>query len=519
MKDSNIFRSEAALSRRGFIGFTATAGTLLALTGCGPSGGASTAGNSNALKKIVIATSADPQPQLVMQANQTNCPWQRLVFNHLTDLDTSGKPQPVLAQSWETSADGLTTTLKIRQGVKFHDGREMTGEDVVFSLNRAKEEAAGCQLRSVANLIQEGSASGNTVTLKLSKPTSQLFDLFQLVPVVDQKTLDGLQGGKQVIGTGPYKWKSFSPGATVQLEKNPDYWVSGAPHFEAVEIAIITQSQALIAAARSNRSQITQGLSPLDLSTISGGDVQTPNSGGIEAFVVGLDASTAPFNNLKVRKAIAKAIDRNRINDQVFKGSAEVSNLWWGKGTPGWDEKTANTYTYKPDEAKKELEALGLAGTEVPFTVNSGDLVARAILDIVRNNFEAAGLKATPNVIETTDFVARNSKGALGPMFLHRTGFGSLSPATTATATAHLRPNGGTHFTSPEYERLISAAQSANQDNVAAANAALGAYMVDQAFNLALVQRAPALAVNKSIKDFKTTNAFQYIILDQTTAG
>ncbi len=95
---------------------------------------------------------------------------------------------------------------------------------------------------------------------------------------------------------------------------------------------------------------------------------------------------------------------------------------------------------------------------------------------------------------------------------MHTTGFGSLSPVACVTATAHLKPNGGTHFSSPEYTRLIKAASTAGEDTRAAANAALGSYLVEQAFNLPLVIAPPPMVVDSEVRDLRITTAFRYLL-------
>jgi len=506
--------TEFAVGRRNFIGLGVGATATIALGSL--SACSSSAGGSGSVAKLVVANSTDPSPQLVMQANQTNYSWQRLVFNNLTTRGKSGAPTAQLAKSWEVSPYGLQVTLHLRDDVEFHDGRKFTGKDVAFALEYAKNPAAGCQLASIAGLVEKVQTAADSVELTLRQPTSQLFDLFEIMSIVDERSVSRLQGGDKVIGTGPFIWGNYKPGASVSFARNDKYW-GGRPRLETVENAIITQSQALIAAARSNRAQITQGLTPLDLSTLSGSDFEAPVVGGIEAYLVGLDASKAPFDRLEVRQAIARSIDRDRIFKQVFQSQGSVSNLWWPDTTPGWSSETANRWSYDPAKARQDLASLGAAGLALPITVNAGDLVARAIFEVVRFNLAEAGLKPQPNILEATEFLDKNSKFALGPAFLHRTGFGSLSPATCATATPHIKPDGGTHFSTPEYVKLIAQAQKASADKVAAANAALGSYMVEQAFSLALIQRPPAIVTSKSLRNLETSSAFQYLELDKAS--
>ncbi|KRC65827.1 hypothetical protein ASE12_14315 [Aeromicrobium sp. Root236] len=496
------------MSRRSFLVLSAAATAVLA-SGCATSSD----GGSSRSTTMTLAQPGEPNFGAAMQAFAGNSLWEHLVFDYLTELDENHEPQPLVAKSWKQSDDLRTLTLTLRDDVVFHSGRPLTSADVKYSLEQAAIPENLSQLAGVAQSIASMRPTddhGLVITLK--QPSNRLFELFEITPMVDKETYKQAAAGKLVVGTGPFSWVNYRAGNALKLKKNPKYW-GGESELTSVTILIIKQSQALIASARSGRTQLTDGLTPLDADTIgSNGKLRVESVGGVQCYVVGLDASTKPFNDIKARQAVAKALDRGRIAKQVYKNSASPTNLWWPKNTPGWDQKTNTTWTYDPDAARAELDALGLVGTSIPVTVNSSDLIALAIFDIVRNNLEAAGLKVKPQILEGAAFVERNVAGKLGTCFVHATGFGSLSPVACASATAHLKPDGGTHFTSPKYLQLIAAAGAADKDHVAAANAALGQYLVDQAFNLPLVMSPPPLVVSKEVEgNVKVSTAFHYL--------
>src|SRR5690606_5487915 len=136
---------------------------------------------------------------------------------------------------------------------------------------------------------------------------------------------------------------------------------------------VIGQPQAIMSAVRSDRVQVAQGLGPSDADLLLSSDstIERLTAGGPECYVLGMNASPDIFSDLARRQAVAIAIDRDRINEQVFGGIGQVSNLWWFDTTPGWDEATANRWRYDPDRARSEVSRLGLEGVEIPITVQS----------------------------------------------------------------------------------------------------------------------------------------------------
>lgn len=494
------------LTRRGFLGASLASGAVFLTPGLVASMAA--AQDKTAL---VFAQSGDPLPNAVMQANNFNQLYERLVFDNLTVFDEEHQPQPRLATAWEMSADLTEMTLHLRTDAKFHSGRPMTAADVIYSLEQAALPDNLSQMRALAAVIASAEAVDDaTVRLKLSEPTGRLFELFELTPIVDKETFADIKGGQKVVGTGAFVWKSYQPGNAIMLEANPGHW-GGAPTVNSIQVLIIRDAQALIAALRSNRADAIFGLTHLDVATI-GPNVKRVDSGGRETYIVGLDASSAPFNDLAARQAVAKAIDRERINKQVFRGAGTATSLWWTEGTPGWSEELSNHWKYDPETAKAEIEKLGLAGTRLPVTVNGADLVNKAVFDIVRNNLEAIGFVVEPQIIDGAEFNSRNSSLSLGTCFLHKTGFGSLSAVACATATLHLKPDGGTHFNSPEFQSLIAEASLATAEAQVEANGKLGTYLVEQAFNLPNVAVRPPIVTSPTLPDLETTNAFQYIM-------
>lgn len=444
------------------------------------------------------------------------------VFNYLTKVSGTAM-QPELATKWESRDGGRTFVMQLRRDVRFHSGRPMQARDVVFSLNQIADPKNASQAIVVMKDVEDVSATGKyEVTIRLREPTSLLPALFFVAPVVDQESFDELRSGEKVVGTGPFVWKSWKPGVQLDLARNDHYWQSGRPRLTACNLIPFANAQALATALRSRRVEFTESLPAREAATLNGDQVEVENDTSLpgEAYHLGLNVTEPPFDRLEVRQALGYALDRRRVLDQVFKGYGEVSCLWWPKQTPGWSADTAHHYEYDPDRAKRMLAQAGVAGLSVPLTANGGKAELRAVFDIVRYDLEQVGLHVKANLLEGNQFRVHNQGGDLGPMFVHRTGFGGLGPAACTLFSAPLRPDKGTtHFATDRYRKLIEGCVHATGDGLADANAALGSYMVDQAFNLNIVLgRAPIIHTPR-LRGYEIGSAQPYLDLTDAYLG
>ncbi len=434
---------------------------------------------------VTVASSGDPKPQLVLAGNQANWSWQMGVFETLTLFDEASVPQPLLATKWAVAADGLSMDITLRDDVHFHTGRLMTADDVKFSIESSLDPLFGSQLTSVAKQFTSIDVISDTeLTLKFAQPVPNIFDYFEITSIIDKETVAGLKDGSQVVGTGPFVWDTWNPGTSLKLVRNDDYWGPKA-YLDGIDIATITDQTALVNAVRSSQTDYAIGLSGVDVAAFSKDPafkvIETTGS----VYPLGMNVTIAPFDKPEVRQAVNFAIDRQRIIDQVFGGSAKVSEQFWAPSAIGYDPALNETYTYDPEKAKQMLTDAGAIGTSfeiavIPFPANI------SAAEIVRNNLEAVGLKPTVKTLELADFLKKQTDQDLGPMFMLLHGLG-FSPSTLLTGFPSLRPNNPSRFESPEYDRLKAALKAASGNDVAPATQAVAAYIADQAWSLPLV--------------------------------
>lgn len=434
-----------------------------------------------------IAASADAQPQFAMANRAGNWSWRRLVFDSLVEKDVAGVPQPLLATDWSYNDDRTELTLTLQQGVTFHSGRAFTSADVVYSLEQVKDPANASQLAKVAAGIDTVTAKGDqAVVINLVEPSDSLFDLLDLTPIVDSETWPKAADGKEIVGTGPFVWKSWTPGAAIELAKNDSYWGANGPYLDGVEISIITDATALQSALKGGAADVALGLGQSDVALLKKDPAYVAENAGGVFYPFGFNVTQAPFDNPVARQAIGFALDRERIVDQVFGGDATISNLWWTPGSPGFPDDLAGHFTYDPDKARQLLAQAGADGADL--TIAFANLpVMKSLFEIVQNNLSEVGLNVKAEALDVAEYDKRQVEGTLGQSFLLLHGMVGFSTATIIDAMPSIRAGNPSAFDTPEYDALKTAVRQADDATRDNAVRELTSYMLDQSFSHVVV--------------------------------
>jgi peptide/nickel transport system substrate-binding protein len=340
------------------------------------------------------------------------------VFDWVIDQDPSGKLIPGLASSWSASADGLTWTFEIREGVKFHNGDTLTAEDVAWSWNRIMfDPDSNHILVGYAPNVVSVTAEGNKVLFKTKEPDATL-------PLVWAK-LSGTQGAiqskkyvekvgspkafQEPVGTGPYKVVKISGESSVDLTAfddpgRSDWQKERTPGFKDLTILAIPDASTRLAVLKTGEADVV----PLPISSIeevkgAGLNVITvPGSNYSVAWCLGFTLNPAsPCNDKKVREALNIAIDRPGIASSLYAGYAEPSNAFYsGPGSFG-NPKDLPAPPYDPERAKTLLAEAGF-GPSSPLKVelrayqDDADFPSLPTLtEAIAGNYKAVGIEAT----------------------------------------------------------------------------------------------------------------------------
>jgi len=255
-----------------------------------------------------------------------------LVYDRLFRIDSSYTPQSQLATSWESNPEATEWTIKLREGVKFHDGSDFTAEDVVYTYKRLLDPDVGSAAASTLSMITPDSIEAvddYTVKFTLADPIVDLplvISTRHTYIVPEGSSSEDLQ--TQGIGTGPFKQAEFTPGELIaKFDKNEDYWEPGLPKVDAIELYSITEGTARNSALQSGEIDLSM---EIDLAGLSGIE-EDPNISIISAktpYVINMAmwTDTPPFDDNRVREAMKYVIDRDVIVETVALGHASVAN-------------------------------------------------------------------------------------------------------------------------------------------------------------------------------------------------
>lgn len=328
--------------RRGSkLGVVATTGVLaLVLAACGGGSGGGGGGGESKGNLVVGTTDSvkrtDPAAcysyycsNILQNAGNT-----LYTYKGGTDLVPS-----LATEKPKISDDGLTYTIPIRKGVTFHDGSKMTAKDVKFSLNRAPwinhPEGAGFLLDGIEKI---DTPDPHTVVIHLKHPditfgAKLAYQVATIVPSDTYKSPDGPLSSsddpgkyirKKFIGTGPYKVTDFRPNESITLTAYDDYW-GQQPKNHKVLVKFYEKSSQLLTALKSDQVDVAwRGFTPEQRDSLQNGDINTVEGKGAEIRYIVMNPRLDPVDSVKVRKAIAAAMDRKRI----------VKNVLGGAGTP-----------------------------------------------------------------------------------------------------------------------------------------------------------------------------------------
>jgi peptide/nickel transport system substrate-binding protein len=251
------------------------------------------------------------------------------VYNRLVDIDDNFNVLPELATEWKVSDDGLTWTFKLRDGVKFHSGKDFSATDVVYTFKRLLDEKTGSGARAVMEFLDPDgikAPDAHTVTFTTKNPVVEL-------PVLITNKFTNIvpDGAKQEDlrlhedGTGPFMQEEFTPNAPVRiLRKNPNYWDAGKPKAECLKITVAQEAVAGVSALKSGEVDLMLNVDPSVIPALKDDpSVSLLETAASNSMTISFWVDTKPFDDVKVREALKLVVDRQAMIDTVLLGFGE----------------------------------------------------------------------------------------------------------------------------------------------------------------------------------------------------
>lgn len=468
----------------------------------GPSSSGSSSGSAAVSNKnLVIGANAEPSmpPDPVMENSLAGLNYYYNEFDELAITDATGAIVPGLATKFTSSPDFTTWTFTIRNGVTFSDGSPLTAKDVVFTYQTVQKAKASDNNYLLTDLTSVTAPDDTTVVFTLGHPYSAWPSSTTNIPIVPQAAYTSLGSAgfaKAPVGSGQYKFVSYTKGVSYVMERNPSYWGKPGP-FAKVTFQTVADDNARFNGVESGS---------LDLALIAAnqaGSVQSPAkevgnpSNGVT--FLGLNSSTGPLANVKLRQAISVAIELTALTKSVLAGRATPNSQLAAPGVAGYDESFANA-TYDPDAAKALVAASGYDGSAIPFeyATNGRIPLSTDIVQAIQGMLSAVGIKVQLIGMDQATLSSRiygqvNMKG----IYLN-----TWAPSNMDgdSPTTNLFSGGANDYAkSADTAALVAKERTVSGASRAAVFQELWKLNVDQAFIIALYTPETDYAINKNI--------------------
>jgi peptide/nickel transport system substrate-binding protein len=504
-----------SVSRRRLLQSAGLGATLLAVSGCESAVGlqARVAGSSAAPKpggtaKLGLTLDLIPG-NLLTNTNTGITTLLGLVYNTLTRYARSTLDiNPELATQWRLAADGKSLWIKLREDVKFHSGRQFTSADVKFSLQTYADPKWNGQLKSTAAAITGyDTTKPHEVTLSFALGCpSNIFDLLDTAPILDSETAAKIATGERFIGTGPFRLTSWRPNTDLRFVKNPDYFVPGRPYLDEVHARIIPQTSTLLSALKSGQVHLgdTLGLREIDAVTKSSAITAISLTGAeLEAYV-GANVTAPPLDDVRLRQAIAYALDRDRVADEVFRGRGFASSLPWPKDSPAYDPALSGYYGRDLTRSRSLVAELGKPVPTLPLAYLPDNAMVSSVAQIVQRNLGDAGIDVSLVPLDNAQFAKQLIGGQFPGLWVTEHSWAQMTPSTLAVSAYpfNARKN-ASHFSSPAYTTAADTAwhlPQADGPQATEAYTALSRQLIDQLFLIEIGVYYRQFAVSSNLR-------------------
>jgi len=536
-------------SRLGVVALLA-AGSV-ALAGCAQSQRAEAPSTSGATAGVatgtfVFAGARDPvsmDPALASDG-ETFRPARQIFEGLVGTKPGTPDPAPLLAESWTSSPDGLSHTFTLRKGVKFSDGTPFDGAAVCANFDRWHNWTGILQSENITyyyNSLFKGfkdkgtgiydsctAGSATEATIKLKQPFAAFVAALSL-PAFSMQSPTALKkynadkvtgteneprfseyATKFPTGTGPFLFDSWQRGQQLTLKANPDYW-GEKPKVAKVVLRFIADPKARLQALQSGDIDGFDLVSPGDVPTLKGDSkFQVVDRPAFNILYLGINQAVKPLNDIKVRQAIAHAIDKDAIVKQSLPEGTKPATQFMPDSVAGYATDVP-TYAYDPAKAKQLLQEAGAAGATIEFNYPTG--VSRPYMpnpedtfSAIRKQLEAVGLKIKPTADAwSPDYLDKIQGGSKHG--IHLLGWtGDYNDADNFIGVFFGKKSNEWGFDNPALTDALTKARGlATRDQQVPAYQALNKQVMEFLPGVPLASPVPSLAFKSTVKGYQAS--------------
>lgn len=405
---------------------------------------------------IMCAQPGDFTDFSAWESGAVRVPFFHNVYTPLFYYDKDLNIVPALAETYEVSDDKLTLKVKLREGIKFHNGREFTADDVIWNIERIMDKDTG---RSAWGLTatMEGAAALNKYELDIhyKAPTANLFDLWTFAGMMAEEAFEELT--TQAIGTGPFKLVEWIPGEESRFVANEDYWEPGLPFVDGFTNRAFEDMPSMVLALEAGEVDVVRNLPFAEaprFDAMAGYDVFRP----VDLFFFNcyLHTQKKPFDSKKVRQGMAWSINRQAVADDILAGWSEPAGIPYPRSSWAFDEQLNSYYGFDLDRASQLFKEGGYPdGFE--FTMVSSPIFGEwdAICLMWQSDLKEIGVTMNIETVASAEYYARLFDGDFVAM-ISSSGRGHKDPAYPLLFQLEYKRGGNMlGWQSDEYERLL----------------------------------------------------------------
>ncbi len=351
------------------------------------------------------------------------------IMEPLIDVDYDKRQYfGVLAESWQMTGNRID--FKLRKGIRFHDGSPFSSKDVIASFKRILTDKESLQAPNLQNIREMDAPDDLSIVLTLKKPDANAMEDINGRVIMKQAAAEKMgEADGSPIGTGAFKFVSWERGGQFVLRRNENYWGQPAK-IEEVIYKSIQEDAARIAALESGQADIISNIPPHEVARLKANPrLRVQPVQGLRPIFLVLSPAYKPLENVKVRRAITHAIDRDRIIKHILEGNAYPLSGLLSPQVFGYDPG-AKALAYDPAKAKQLLKEAGLPnGFEIEYYSPTGRYPKdREVALVIVEQLSKVGIKA---ILKTPEWSIFNTDYKNGKYPMYLTGRGSLIDADT----------------------------------------------------------------------------------------
>lgn len=509
MTDNPQLTRRALLSASG----VAAVSTLLpTLAACGSSD-ANSNGTAKNGKNLTLGTTQVVQ----FDPYQTNSALHiHAYYTYLIDYAPGGyKPVPAAAESWKIAPDSSSVTITLRDQ-KFHNGKPVTVDDLIAGVKRAKDPKDGFTLVQPSAFIKSAKAvDQHRFKLEFEYPVADgmILDWMFGFPLVPANGNSSTKLADRPNGSGPFKLQEYQPNQRITMVRNPEYWNKGKPLLDEIEYRLFSDDQSMVSALQAGDVDAATYLEFSDVDQLKDQFTVQQGSGRMDIWF--MNGAIPPFDNVKLRQALARAIDRDKIIRQVRFGIGEPVYAPIMPGAAGFDPSYLRSQAFDLDAAAKLLNQAG-GGRTATAGLSAGDTGATQMLQIIQADFKKIGFDLKIKQIEATAFLDDLFGGKLQCCVANQPNT-MQTPGMVARGRAMLPTSDnvmmGNHVPKAYSTALDAANRAVTPAEQKKAYAALNKAMVDGAWAVGIATKKSLAGLKKGITGYRVDQR-DYIVPD-----